>query len=404
MSPWKKTFYAAWLAQVVSITGFMFVLPFMPFYVRALGIRNDVDAAWWAGMVAAAAGFAMMVFAPIWGHLADRFGRRIMVLRSMFAGAVVLVLMAFCRNVHDLLLLRAVQGALTGTITASVALVASVTPRRHAGYTLGMMQSAVFLGASAGPLVGGFLIDRFGFRCSFLAAACVVAAGGFLVKFAAREQFTPPAKEDRRNHGTFRRVFAAGGFLAAVFVLFQIRFAGTAIAPVFALFVERLHGTSQGVATVTGGILATAGVVAALSAGIIGRFGDRWGHKRLLVVCTLFAGLVALPQAFVQDLPTLFVLRVLLGFAAAGIMPSANAIIHNITHRHNLGKAYGVTSSASSFGAACGPFAGGYLAAWMGLTAPFVLTGVLFVLAALLVGLFVRQPANNADAPDAQHP
>jgi len=391
MSPWKKTFYAAWVAQVFSIMGFAFVLPFFPLYIRYLGIEGDSQVAWWAGIVGATGGFTMTIFQPIWGHFADRLGRKVMVLRAMFGGALALALMAYCRNVGDLVLMRIVQGALSGTITASTALVASVAPQRHTGRALGMMQAAVFAGSSVGPLLGGMAVDHLGFRGSFLLAACVLSAGGLLVRFVARESFTPIAKEKRRSHGSFAAVFAAAGFAVAVLVLFQIQFASTAPQPIFVLFVEKLNATDFDTATITGILLGIAGVVAAISAGLLGRLGDRWGHKRLLVVCMLLAGAASVPQAFVTNLWQLVGLRLVLGVAAGGIMPSANAIIRTITHRHNLGKAYGVTASASSLGLAFGPLAGGFVAKHMGLTAPFILTGVMFALTALLVTRRTKQ-------------
>jgi len=390
MSPWRKTFYASWVAQVFSVTGFTFVLPFLPLYIRSLGIENEADVARWAGIIGAATGASMTVSAPIWGGLADRYGRKIMVLRAMFCGSAILALMGFARGVGDLLVLRLLQGALTGTITASVALVSSVAPAERSGYALGMMQAAVFGGASVGPLIGGAVADRLGFRAAFLMAACVLLLGGLLVKFAVREQFRPVPESTRRKTGSFAHVLAATGFFAAILVLFQVQFANGALWPVFPLFVEKLHGTRADSATVTGVILSAAGIVAAVSAGLFGRLGDAWGHKRLLVVCTLFAGIVSIPQAFAHNVPQLFVIRVLFGLAAAGILPSANAIIRMITHDHNVGKAYGMTSSASCLGMALGPLAGGYLAAHAGLTAPFILTGLVLICTSFVVAARVK--------------
>ena len=396
MSPWRKTFYASWVAQVISVTGFTFVLPFLPLYIRSLGVESEPDVARWAGIIGAAAGASMTVSAPIWGGLADRYGRKIMVLRAMFCGAGILALMGFARGVGDLLILRLLQGALTGTITASVALVSSVTPTERSGYALGMMQAAVFGGASVGPLLGGAIADRLGFRAAFLIAACVLLVGGLLVKFAVREQFRPVSKSMRRKTGSFAHVLAATGFFAAVLVLFQVQFANGAMWPVFPLFVEKLHGTRADSATVTGVILSAAGIAAAVSAGLFGRFGDAWGHKRLLVVCTLFAGMISIPQAFAHSVAQLFVMRVLFGLAAAGIMPSANAIIRAITHDHNIGKAYGITSSASCLGMALGPLAGGYLAAHAGLTAPFILTGLVLICTSFVVATRVKSATESA--------
>jgi len=389
---WKKTFYASWIAQVFSIVGFSCVIPFLPLYIRSLGVEGDASVARWAGVIGGATGFTMTIFAPIWGGLADRYGRKIMVLRSMFCGAVVLCLMAFSRNPVDLLVLRLMQGVLTGTVTASVALVSSVTPADRSGYTLGMMQAAVFGGVSVGPFLGGIIADNLGYRPTFIVAACVLLAGGLLVKFFVWEDFTPIPAEQRRHIGSFRTVMASTGFLVMVILLFQTNFANRIVSPIFPLFVEELRGESAGVATVTGAILAAAGFAAAVSAAVLGRFGDAWGHKTILVMATLFAGIFTLPQAFANSVGQLFALRVLFGLAAGAIMPSVNAIVRSVTSEHNLGKAYGITSSANCLGMAFGPIAGGYIAAGMGLSAPFLLTGILLIFTSALVAWRI-QPA-----------
>ena len=126
MAPWKRTIYAAYVAQVFSIMGFSCVLPFLPLYIRELGITDEADLARWAGIIGSCAAVSMAIFAPIWGSLADRFGRKLMVLRAMFAGTLVLTAMSLTQTVHQLMICRILQGVFTGTITANTALVASV--------------------------------------------------------------------------------------------------------------------------------------------------------------------------------------------------------------------------------------------------------------------------------------
>jgi DHA1 family multidrug resistance protein-like MFS transporter len=334
----------------------------------------------------------MVVFAPVWGVLADRYGRKPMVLRSMVGGAIILLMMGYSRNVYDLVILRFLQGILTGTVSASVALVSSVTPRRRSGFALGMMQAAVFLGVSIGPLIGGELaeLDQIGFRGTFLIASVLLLAGAVLVRFFVREDFSPPPDPVNGHLRSFGEVFAVAGFGSALLALFMVRFAGSAFAPVFPLFVKNLLGTGTGAIAQTGRVMAISGVTAAIAAGFLGIYGDRFGHKPLLVVSTLAAALVTLPMAFATKVAHLYVLRALFGLAAAGIMPSANAIIRNIMQEKHLGKAYGVMQSVASLGMGIGPLIGGYMAASMGLTAPFILTAFVFLLTVGFVAWRVR--------------
>ena len=401
MAPWKKTFYTAWIAQFLSITGFTFVLPFLPLYVQRLGIKGDEESAFWAGICTAATATTLFLFSPLWGFLADRYGRKPMVLRSMFSAAVILAAMGFAQNVWQLAALRALQGCLTGTVTASTALVASVAPRNRSGYALGMMQSAVFVGAAVGPLIGGVLSEFLGYRAAFIGSGVLLLAGGLLVHFAAREDFTPHRLLDRSERGTFRQVFAATGFVAVVFTLLAVRFANHVAAPVFPILVKRLWGANEGVTFLTGGIYAAAGVAVFFSAGRFGRLGQRWGHKPLLFTFALGAGVISILYVPATTVSEVFVLRVLFGVAAAGLMASGNTLIHERVEDRNIGKAYGVTSSVAALGMALGPLTGGYLALSAGLRTPFMVTAVLFVLTAVLIGLCIRPmvPAGAA-APD----
>jgi len=187
MAPWKKTFVSAFVAQILSIVGFAFAFPFVPFFIRDLGVPDPADQAFWAGVVMSSAGLTLAIFSPVWGFLADRYGRKAMVVRAFIGGAIVMFLMSLVQNVWQLAVCRLLQGAFTGTIAASVALVASVIPPKRSGFALGMMQTAVFIGVSIGPLFGGFVADALGYRTAFRVGACVILAGGLVVFFGTRE-------------------------------------------------------------------------------------------------------------------------------------------------------------------------------------------------------------------------
>ncbi|HPD17924.1 MAG TPA: MFS transporter [Planctomycetota bacterium] len=403
MSSWKRTFHAAFAAQVCSILGFSLAMPFMPFYIRQLGITQEAAVACWSGVVNGAAGFTMALFGPLWGMVADRVGRRPMVLRSMYGGVLVLLLMAIAQNVYQLLAFRLLQGALTGTIAALVALVASEAPRERAGYALGVMQSAVFVGFSAGPLIGGPLADALGYRVMFALSSLLLLAGGLLVQFGVRERFAAASGSSRPERDGFRAVLAAQGFIAAVLVLLSLRYANSISAPTFALFVEQMYGQGRLTNTVVGALNAVGGFSAAVGAFLLGNLSDRWGHKRLLVASCVFGSLVSLGYVFVGGVWQLGALRLLFGLGAAGILPAANAIIRHITEDHNMGRAYGLTTSANSLGWMLGSLSGGEVAAIYGLRAPFVLMAIGIGLAGLLVVCFVRKdPPRKPGAPGGE--
>lgn len=399
MSAWKRTFVSAFVAQMLSIIGFSFALPFLPFFIGDLGVIGKAEQAWWAGVVTGATGVTLALFAPLWGILADRYGRKVMVMRSMFGGTMVLLLMSMVRTVGQLVVCRLLQGALTGTISASVALVASVSPPRRSGLTLGMMQAAVFLGVSIGPLIGGIVADHFGYRVAFRFGAGLLFAAGLLIRMGAHEEFTPPepAVCDARN--SYRGIVFNRVFLAAVCVLFSIKFSNTVSNPSFPLIVREILGSAERLNSVTGVLMSVAALTGAASAVLLGHFGDGWGHKRVLLICSAFTAVTAAAHAAAYSLGSLLAVRALFGLSVAGMVPAANAIIHQTTHSGNFGKAYGAAAAFSMTGLALGPLLGGYVASTLGLRAPFILSGAGQVLVIALVAVCIR--AGRPPAPPA---
>ena len=381
MASWKKTFVSAFIAQVLSIVGFFFAMPFLPFFVRDLGVTDTSEQAWWAGVALASTAITFAVFSPLWGALADRYGRKLMVMRAMFGGTVVLLLMSFARTVGELVICRLLQGALTGTMAASVALVAGVTPQHRSGFALGLMQAAVLIGASLGPLLGGVVADAFGYRAAFRVGAGVVFFGGMLVCAGTEEAPAPPAAEGDGGWRGLRTIVTSPMFLLAVLILLLVRFSTTMANPSFPLIVKEIVPSSTRINSITGSVMAAAALSGALSAAVLGHFSDRWGPRRVLMICSLGAAAACLLHAAAFSIRALVMARILFGLSVAALLPSANAVIRVVVVDRNLGKAFGVATSMSMLGVAMGPLLGGYLAKTVNLRTPFV------VCAAALVGL-----------------
>ena len=406
MSPWRRTFVSAFVAQILSLVGFSFCFPFLPFFVGELGVAGKSEQAFWSGVAISAAGVTLALFAPLWGMLADRYGRKAMVVRAMLGGTVLLLLTSTVQTIGQLVACRLLQGALTGTVAASVALVASVTPPRRSGFTLGMMQTAVFLGVCLGPLGGGLVADRYGYRVAFQVGACIVFLGGLLVYFGTHEHFTPPDPARDEQRGTFAEIFRTSGFLAAVMILFSVRFSNSLSSPSFPLIVEEILPGTQNLNSITGSIVAAAALAGAISAAVLGLFGDAWGHARVLIVCSLVAAGASIAHLLADSVGHLLAARVLLGLGVAGMIPAANAVIRIITDDRNMGKAFGAATALSMSGFALGPFLGGWTASKFSLRTPFLITGLGQLAVAVIVILWIK-PAHTApslDAGDADSP
>lgn len=405
---WRRNLWAIWAAQILAIVGFSLRVPFLPFYLADLGVRGDEALALWTGMVNAGGAGVMMVAAPLWGILADRHGRRPMLIRAAFAGAATVGLMALATQPWHLLALRLVEGAFTGTVTASTVLVASTTPKARLGYALGMVQTAVFAGASLGPLFGGVLADRIGPRPTFLAASACLAVSGLLVVVFVRERFVPAPRAARPAAGPPpARLRASGGFLLAgpmlvlVGLLFGVRMASSAVQPIVPLYVLQLAPDIGDASSLAGLTLGALGLTSAVSAVFLGRLGDRRDHRHVLLVATAVGGALYLPMALAREPWHLVGLMALFGVAAGGIVPSANALVAEATPVERRGTVFGVTAAASSAGGFVGPLLGAGVAAAHGFRAPFVLTGAILLALAALAG---RQLALRSRRPRAGTP
>jgi MFS transporter, DHA1 family, multidrug resistance protein len=390
--PWQLTLYIMFAAQFLSMVGFAFVLPFFPFYIRELGVTEERLVPVWAGIMAGSASLIMAFFSPLWGWLADRHGRKIMVERAMFGGAVITFAMGLVSNVWQLLFLRLLSGATTGTISASIALVSTVVPKQRLGYALGLMQVAVFLGMTLGPWIGGIMADIIGYRVTFMMGGAILLFGGALVLFGARERFNRPSEEALATSHRIFSLLAYEGLPSLLALFFFFHFTVHFVSPILPLFIEMVCDPARGgVASTTGMLFAISGGTAALSAGGIGYLSDRIGYRRILLFHLLLTAVSMILHGTAQGILHLILLRVLYGLAAGGILPTMNALVGRLIPPNSYGKAYGLTSSMTALGMAAGPLFGGIMASSWGYRWPFVFVGALMVAVTLPTVLSLRR-------------
>ncbi len=389
---WQRNLAAAFIAQFLSMTAWSFFFPFIPLYLQTLGVEGDEAAALWAGAIAAASALSMAVCQPLWGAWADRVGRKPMLVRAMVGLSSLTLLMGFATSPWQLLVMRFIQGAVSGTGAASNALVASCTPRGRLGYAMGMNQVATFVGASAGPLVGGVIADTLGYRATFYAAAVLMFAGTALVATTVKEDFKRPAPETVPDGmwSEVRSVVAITMVPMSILVIFLIQFGATIVTPILSLFIVELHGGSNA-ATVAGLVLGSTGAASAVSALTLGRMSDRVGPVRVLTVCLLGAALFYFPQALVQQVWQLLLLQILVGLFLGGLMPTANVLLVRAVPPSHRGAAFGLTATANALANAAAPMSGAGIAAFAGLRAVFVATGFLYAFGCGWVTLGLRR-------------
>lgn len=399
MRGWRRNFATLWVSQFVAMVAFSAVLPFLPLYVQYLGVRDPRQAAVWAGLLGSSSAVTMALMAPVWGALADRYGRKLMVQRALFGGGTVVGLMGLVSDVFQLLVLRIIQGGVSGTVTAARVLAASIVPASHLGMAMGLMQTAIFVGSSAGPLLGGFIADHLGFRAAFFTTAGLLLATGLAVMVLVHEEFQPSTvqKAQKRLRDDLRWLLAMRPLVALIVVLYAVQVGTMVVSPILPLFIQSLTGPGQPAAAIAGTIIGATAASSALASVVAGRLGDRIGHRRVLTVCAMGAALLYAPQALVATPGQLLVLRVLMGLFMGGVLPSAMAMIGLLTPAENRGWVYGLTASASSLGNATGPLLGALVAASLDLRAVFLVTaGVLLGVAVWVASVVPEAVALSA--------
>jgi DHA1 family multidrug resistance protein-like MFS transporter len=387
LAPWQRTLFIVFTAQLLSAVGMSNVFPFLPLYVEELGTNTTLSVEFLSGAVFSAQAATMMFAAPLWGSLADRHGRKLMIERATFGGAIIIFLMGYARSAEELILLRAIQGMVTGVVSAANALVASAAPRERTGYAIGMVQVGLRAGLAIGPLIGGAIADTLGYRQTFVVTAVLLLLAGLMVRFGIEEVFTPQhtgRDPGRRFLSGWQRVLKSQGVRAAYSVRFMAGLASLLIIPIAPLFMQLLLPGSDRINTVTG-LMTTLGATATTATAVyLGRLGDRIGHRRILKASALLAGLFFLPQAFVTEAWQLLVLQGLTGAAIGGIVPSLGALLAAYTRPGDEGSVFGLDSSIYAASRAVAPLAGSGLALWLGLRSTFLFAGLIYLAIAVV--------------------
>jgi DHA1 family multidrug resistance protein-like MFS transporter len=395
---WRRNLAVLFLVQLLSTVGFSLIFPFLPLYVRELGAASGGSIEFWAGLVFSAQAATMMVFSPLWGTFADRHGRKLMLERATLGGAVLLAAMGFVQNAEQLVLLRMVQGAITGVVAAANALVAAQTPREHTGFALGLLNMARWSGTAGGPLIGGLIAESFGYRQSFWITGTLLGLAGLGVVFLVREDFTPPAKEQRVGFWAgYRGLFTAPGLGGLYGLTFLRSLGATLTTPILALFVLALNnGQAAGTAALTGLVIGASALTSAVSAVYLGRLGDRIGHTKVLIGAALAAMVLYLPQAWAQSAWQLILLQALSGFAIGGLVPSVAALLNLWAPAGNQGATYGLDNSVQAAGRVVAPLAAASLAAAIGYRGVFMGAALVYAGIAVAAVLVVRAANRRA--------
>lgn len=390
---WRINLYTLWVTQVFSLMGFGFCLPFTPFLLQTMGIHDPIKLHYYVGLAATIPAATMAVSAPIWGMLADRYGRKLMILRAMLTAAFLLALMGLSQTVWQFLILRALQGIFSGTVTASMSFVSANTPSKRISYALGLMTSSNFLGYSLGPFFGGLLAEALGYRICFFIGGGLMLIGFFLVFLFVQED--PNSYGKTLSHDTKTgwtqsfRVLSPLVLLLLLALLLQ-RVVRTVFVPFIPLYVQATLGTMTGAATYTGIINGTTGLCTAIAALTITRLGDRYDKIKLSLLLTVTGLPFAAGMVMTNAIPTFLVVYSVFYFLSGGAEPIMTSAATEKTPASMRGVLFGMIGAVGSIGAMVSPMIGSFVSVEYSLHAILVVMPLFAISQCICLGVAAR--------------
>ncbi|MDQ2115228.1 multidrug efflux MFS transporter MdtG [Enterobacter hormaechei] len=372
---WKRNLTVAWLGCFLTGAAFSLVMPFLPLYVEQLGVTGHSALNMWSGLVFSITFLFSAIASPFWGGLADRKGRKIMLLRSALGMAIIMLLMGMAQNVWQFLILRALLGLLGGFIPNANALIATQIPRQKSGWALGTLSTGGVSGALLGPLAGGLLADHYGLRPVFFITASVLFLCFLVTLICIRENFTPVAIKEMLHARDVLASLKNPKLVLSLFVTTMIIEVATgSIAPILTLYVRDLAGNVSNIAFISGLIASVPGVAALLSAPRLGKLGDRIGPEKILICALIVSVLLLIPMAMVQSPWQLGVLRFLLGAADGALLPAVQTLLVYNSTNQIAGRIFSYNQSFRDLGNVTGPLVGAGISASFGFRAVFIVT------------------------------
>lgn len=382
MEIWQKNLWLLWFGALVTAASYSMVVPFLPLFLLQIGVHQHTEM--WSGVLFSVSFLMGALISPYWGSLADRFGRKPMILRSGFSLFIVYLLTAFVSNPYELLALRAMQGLLAGYIPGAIALIATNTPEEKVGYALAFMSTSTATGSIVGPLLGGVIAKLFTSRVAFASAGMLVLLSTLLVLWFVTEERFVPAKTRSSVVSDLKAAAANKPFLILLILTLLTSLSIMTIEPVLTLYIAQLGGSLKNASLLAGIVFSLAGVATILFAPRWGRFADKIGFRSILVIGLLGGAIGNLMQIPFHSVWGFSIVRFLYGAFFSAVFPALNGLVVQTTAPQFRGRAFGLNQTASQFGTMLGPLIGGYIGGTYSVHSIFWITGGLLLLTALL--------------------
>lgn len=379
---WKDNLRIAWLGSFLTGACISLVVPFMPIFVEQLGVEPS-QVTFYSGLAISVSAISAACVSPLWGILADRYGRKPMMIRAGLAMTITMGGLAFVPNVYWLLALRLLNGVFTGFVPNATALIASQVPKDRSGYALGTLSTGVVAGTLTGPFVGGLIAEIFGIRNVFLLVGSFLFLAAILTIFFIKEDFQPVPKEKALPT---KELFTSVKYPYLLFNLFATSFviqvAAQSVGPILALYIRDL-GQKENLLFVSGLIVSSMGLSSMMSSGVMGRLGDKVGNHRLLIVAQAYSALIYLLCANASTPLELGIYRFLFGLGTGALVPGINALLSRMTPKAGISRVFAFNQVFFYLGGVIGPLAGSVVAEQFGYHSVFYATAACVALSCL---------------------
>jgi DHA1 family multidrug resistance protein-like MFS transporter len=383
---WKKNLFVLSIAVFIAGIAFSEIMPFLSLYINTLGNFSHQQLNFWSGIVYSGTFIVSAVVSPWWGKLADKKGRKPMILRAGIGMSVVIACMGLVQNVWQLLLLRMLQGVFAGFISNSNALVATETPKTNSGQALGTIASATTAGTLLGPLVGGALTSIFSYHITFMITGGLLLLCSILVLFFVHEDDFKPvtAKKLDKASGVIKSLRSPHLIFGLLLTTLIIQAANNSINPIVSLYVRQLLNGHDNVVFISGVIAALPGIATFLVASRFGALGDKIGTHKIIVAGFIAASIFFFLTAFVRNTVELGILRFLVGFSDACLFPQVQTMLTKNSPAAVTGRIFSWNQSAMYIGNIVGPLLGSFVSGMFNYSMVFIVTTVIVLINLLL--------------------
>lgn len=393
---WRRNLAVLWLGTFIAGMGFSEVMPFLSLYVGQMGDFTKGQLTMYSGLTYAVTFFVIAIVSPLWGKLADRRGRKLMLLRSSLGMAVVIGLMGFVHNVWILILLRFLQGLCAGYIPNASALIATETPKENSGTAIGILTTGYVSGNLIGPILGGVLAQVFSIRLTFIITGILLLIVFVLSLTLVHEHYQPNPAAAAPKNGSLLSQFKNPTLIITLLVSTMIiQMGNNSITPIISLYVQQLMHNVGPITVVAGILAALPGISTLLSAPRLGQLGDTRGTDRILVFGFVFAILMYFPQGFVSSIWTLGLLRFMIGISDGALFPTVQTLLSKNTPQHLTGTIFSWNQSFQAMGSMLGSLLGGVISNWFDYSGVFIFTALSLLLNFIVVLIFI---------PSMRHP